>query len=156
MDDLDRLEAELLKDPEFKAEYDALEPEYELIRQIISARTEKKMTQKQLAEKIGTKQSNIARLESGNYNPSFQFLQKVAGMTLSQIKKDSRATCKSHRNKIFFTLSKLLYKIQFTQYHLHYSTSVSYNTGFSTNSRQQLRCLSMFRMKIWISNYCFN
>ncbi len=79
MDDLDRLEAELLKDPEFKAEYDALEPEYELIRQIISARTEKKMTQKQLAEKIGTKQSNIARLESGNYNPSFQFLQKVAG-----------------------------------------------------------------------------
>lgn len=79
MDDLDRLEAELLKDPVFKAEYDALEPEYELIRQIISARTEKKMTQKQLAEKIGTKQSNIARLESGNYNPSFQFLQKVAG-----------------------------------------------------------------------------
>lgn len=79
MDDLDRLEAELLKDPEFKAEYDALEPEYELIRQIISARTEKKMTQKQLAEKIGTKQSNIARLESGNYNPSFLFLQKVAG-----------------------------------------------------------------------------
>lgn len=79
MDDLDRFEAELLKDPEFKAEYDALESEYELIRQIISARTEKKMTQKQLAEKIGTKQSNIARLESGNYNPSFQFLQKVAG-----------------------------------------------------------------------------
>ncbi len=37
------------------------------------------MTQKQLAEKIGTKQSNIARLESGNYNPSYQFLQKVAG-----------------------------------------------------------------------------
>ena len=78
MDDLDRLKAELFKDPEFKAEYDALEPEYELIKQIISARTEKKMTQKQLAEKIGTKQSNIARLESGNYNPSFQFLQKVA------------------------------------------------------------------------------
>ena len=79
MDDLDRLKEELFKDPEFKAEYDALEPEYELIRQIISARAEKNMTQKQLAEKIGTKQSNIARLESGNYNPSFQFLQKVAG-----------------------------------------------------------------------------
>ena len=79
MDDLDRLEAELMKNPAFKAEYDALEPEYELIRQLIEARTEKNMTQKQLAEKIGTKQSNIARLESGNYNPSFQFLQKVAG-----------------------------------------------------------------------------
>ena len=79
MDDLEKLESELLKNPVFKAEYDALEPEYELIRQLIKARTEKKMTQKQLAEKIGTKQSNIARLESGNYNPSFQFLQKVAG-----------------------------------------------------------------------------
>lgn len=79
MDDLDRLKAELFKDPEIKKEYDALEGEYELIRQIITARAEKKMTQKQLAEKIGTKQSNIARLESGNYNPSFQFLQRVAG-----------------------------------------------------------------------------
>ena len=79
MDDLDRLEAELMKDPEFKAEYDALESEYELIRQLIEARAEKKMTQKQLAEKVGTRQSNISRLESGNYNPSFQFLQKVAG-----------------------------------------------------------------------------
>ena len=79
MDDLEKLEAELLKNPVFKTEYDALEPEYELIRQIIKARAEKNMTQKQLAEKIGTRQSNIARLESGNYNPSFQFLQKVAG-----------------------------------------------------------------------------
>ena len=78
MDDLDRLKAELFKDPEFKAEYDALEPEYQLIRQIIKARAEKNMTQKELAEKIGTKQSSIARLEGGTYNPSFQFLQKVA------------------------------------------------------------------------------
>lgn len=71
--------AELLKDPDVKAEYDALEPEYDLIRQIIKARNERNMTQKQLAEKVGTKQSCIARLESGNYNPSFQFLQRVAG-----------------------------------------------------------------------------
>lgn len=78
MDDLDRLKDELFKNSDVKAEYDALEPEYELINQIISARSEKNMTQKQLAEKIGTKQSNIARLESGNYNPSFQFLQKIA------------------------------------------------------------------------------
>ena len=78
MDDLDRLKEELFKDPEFKAEYDALDPEYTLIEQLITARAEKNMTQKELAEKIGTKQSSIARLESGNYNPSFQFLQKVA------------------------------------------------------------------------------
>ena len=52
MDDLDRLKEELFKDPEFKAEYDAHEPEYELIRQMITARAEKNMTQKELAEKI--------------------------------------------------------------------------------------------------------
>lgn len=79
MDDLDTLKIELFKDEHIKAEYDAFAPEYELISQIIKARTEKKMTQKQLAEKIGTRQSNIARLESGNGNPSFRFLQKVAG-----------------------------------------------------------------------------
>ena len=84
-DDFDRLEAELLKDPEFKAEYDALEPEYELIRQLIKARLDNNMTQKQLAEKIGTKQSNIARLESGNSNPAFHFLQKVAAALNKQL-----------------------------------------------------------------------
>lgn len=78
MDDFDKHLAEMMKDDEFKAEYEALTPEYELRRQLIQARLEKKMTQKQLAEKVGTKQSNIARLESGNYNPSIQFLQKVA------------------------------------------------------------------------------
>lgn len=71
-------EAEMLKRPGVKAEYDALAPEYELIKQIISARQEKQLTQKQLAEKVGTKQSSIARLESGSYNPSFQFLHKIA------------------------------------------------------------------------------
>ena len=43
------------------------------------------MTQKQLAEKVGTKQSSIARLESGNYNPSLQFLQKVANALGKQL-----------------------------------------------------------------------
>lgn len=77
-DEFDKFKAELLKNPKIKAEYDALAPEYELIEQLITARTERKMTQKQLAKKIGTSQSSIARLESGNYNPSFQFLQRVA------------------------------------------------------------------------------
>ena len=42
------------------------------------ARIEKNITQNQLAEMIGTKQSNISRLESGEYNPSLEFLNKVA------------------------------------------------------------------------------
>ncbi|HJZ06059.1 MAG: transcriptional regulator [Candidatus Levybacteria bacterium RIFCSPLOWO2_01_FULL_39_24] len=70
--------AEALKDPEFKKEYDALEVEYSIISQVIQKRLEKKMSQKQLAEKIGTKQSAIARLEGGNTNPSVAFLEKVS------------------------------------------------------------------------------
>ncbi len=69
---------EELKDPEFKKEFDALEPEYALVREVMDKRLAKKMTQKELAKKVGTKQSAISRLESGNANPSFQFLQKVA------------------------------------------------------------------------------
>lgn len=68
----------LLKNPAFKREYDALEPEYAVISAVIGKRIEKKMSQKQLALKIGTKQSAISRLESGGSNPSMKFLQKVA------------------------------------------------------------------------------
>ncbi len=69
---------EALKDPEFKKAYDALEVEFSIIEQVIRKRLEKGLTQKQLAEKIGTKQSAIARLEGGTTNPSVAFLEKVA------------------------------------------------------------------------------
>ena len=74
----DEFKSNLLKDPKVKEEYDALEFEYTLIEQAIKARVALNMTQKELADKIGTKQSCIARFESGRYNPSVQFLQKVA------------------------------------------------------------------------------
>lgn len=67
-----------MKDPEIKAEYDRLGPEYEIIEAIIRKRLEKGISQKQLAEKMGTKQSALSRLESGTYNPSLAFLKKVA------------------------------------------------------------------------------
>ena len=69
---------EQLKDPEFRSEHEALEPEYEIIRQIILARNELNMTQEELAERTGIKQSNISRLEKGTYNPSLSSLKKVA------------------------------------------------------------------------------
>lgn len=72
------LEKELLADPKTRKEYDKLAPRYAIISALISARTEKGLTQKELAQKIGTKQSAIARLESGNVNPSLEFLQKIA------------------------------------------------------------------------------
>lgn len=80
------LKKELLKDPEVRAGYEALEPEFALIESVIRKRLERKMTQKQLARKIKTKQSAISRLESGRANPSFLFLQKVAAALGGQLK----------------------------------------------------------------------
>jgi len=67
-----------LEDPELKKEYDKLELEYKIISQIIDLRNKKKITQKQLAELVNTKQPSIARLESGDYNPTVDFLKKIA------------------------------------------------------------------------------
>lgn len=68
----------LLSDPEVKAAYEELEPEYEIARQLIRARIDAGMTQKQLAEKIGTRQSAISRMESGAQNISIGMLRKAA------------------------------------------------------------------------------
>ena len=73
-----QLKAELLKDKEVKKEYDRLGPRYEAISAIISARINKGISQKELAEKLGTKQSAIARFETGNINPSLGFLEKLS------------------------------------------------------------------------------
>lgn len=72
------LKEELLSDPKVKKEYDRLTPRYAVISELISARLNKGLTQKDVAEKLGTRQSAIARLESGNVNPSLEFLQKLA------------------------------------------------------------------------------
>ena len=65
-------------DPEVVKALQENEFEYQVIREFIKARLEKNITQKQLADLVGTQQSNISRLESGNYNPSLDFLHKVA------------------------------------------------------------------------------
>ena len=69
---------EVLKDPILKAEYDRQQPEFAVIQAILDARVKKGFTQKELAQKIGTKQSVISRLESGRANPSVAFLKKLA------------------------------------------------------------------------------
>lgn len=67
-----------LKNPKIKAEYDKLEPQFAVVEAILNARVQKGLTQEALARKIKTKQSAIARIESGNANPSIGFLQKLA------------------------------------------------------------------------------
>ena len=69
---------ELLKDKAFAKEYNKLAPRYAAISQVIAARQKSGFTQKELADRLGTKQSAIARLEAGNTNPSIGFLERIA------------------------------------------------------------------------------
>lgn len=67
-----------LKDPEFKKEWDELEPEYNLIRAMIIARKKKHLTQKQLATITGIDQADISKIETGNANPALSTLKRIA------------------------------------------------------------------------------
>lgn len=77
MENWKTVKKELLKDPKVAEEYEKLKPKYALISQLIGARMKKGLTQEQLAKKMGTKQSAIARVEGGNSNPSIAFLEKL-------------------------------------------------------------------------------
>ena len=61
-------------------------PRYEIISQIIETRRAQNITQAELAKRVGTQKSNISRLESGNYNPSLDFLVKVVASLGKNIK----------------------------------------------------------------------
>ena len=78
---LDSYLAEQMQDPEFRAAYETLEPAYQIAR----LRILRGLTQEQLAEKVGTKQPSIARLESGRSTPSLDFLQRVAEALDAQV-----------------------------------------------------------------------
>jgi len=67
-----------INDPKFKKEYDALEPEYQIIRAIVQARKEAGITQKDLSDKTGITQGDISKLENGTSNPSLKTLQRIA------------------------------------------------------------------------------
>ncbi len=76
---------EQLQDPEFRKEYEALQPEHAVVQAIIDARKNAGLTQKELSERTGIAQGDISRLENGNANPSIRTLQRLAaamGMTL--------------------------------------------------------------------------
>lgn len=69
---------EYLQNEAFVKEYNNLKPRYDIISQILEERKNQNITQEELANRIGTKKSNISRLESGNYNPTVDMLTKVA------------------------------------------------------------------------------
>lgn len=75
---LNELKTRLLADPEIRKAYDEMAPEYEIARAIINARVSCSMTQAELAERMNTSQSFVARLESGSTLPSIKTLLRVA------------------------------------------------------------------------------
>ena len=69
---------EQLEDPELRAEWDVLEPEFTIVQAIINARKNAGLTQKQLSERAGIAQSDISKLETGDCNPSLKTLKRLA------------------------------------------------------------------------------
>ena len=67
-----------LRNPEVKAEYDALQPEYDLIQAMIDARTSQNITQKELSKITGITQADISRIENGTRNPSLAMVKRIA------------------------------------------------------------------------------
>lgn len=68
----------LKNDPELRAEYDSLAPEYDIIQAMIDARKELHLTQKDLSERTGITQADISRIENGTRNPSLNMMKRLA------------------------------------------------------------------------------
>ncbi len=83
---LSKLSDEWFKNPEFVREYDALEEEFALATALIKARSDAGLTQEELAKRMGTTQSVIARLEGGKSRPSTTTLAKVAKATGTKLR----------------------------------------------------------------------
>jgi len=76
--DFEEFEAELLKRPGVRREYEALKPKYDMIRGLIERRNQLHISQTQLARMVGTKQPAISRLEKGDNNTTLRTFFKVA------------------------------------------------------------------------------
>ena len=86
MTKLGELKKKLMENPEFREEYAQADADYRLIEEMIRVRMEAKLTQSELALKIGTTQSAIARLEGGKVSPSVSTLRRYAEATGHQLK----------------------------------------------------------------------
>ena len=74
-----------LQDEEFRKEYESMQPEFDVIKAMVAARTSQSLTQKELAERTGIHQADISKLENGTRNPSLNLLKRLAegmGMVL--------------------------------------------------------------------------
>jgi len=76
----------MLRDPKVKQAYDDLQLKYDIICAVLDARAKKGLTQAELAKRVGTTQSAIARFESGAGNPTLSFVQKITRALDTEIK----------------------------------------------------------------------
>jgi transcriptional regulator with XRE-family HTH domain len=67
-----------MEDPEFRKEYDALAAEFDVAEMLVSIRKQGQLTQEQMAERLHTTQSAVARLESGRQDPKLSMLRAYA------------------------------------------------------------------------------
>ncbi len=78
MSDLQKYREKQMNDPEFREEYEGMRSEFELKHTLIAARTSQHLTQKELSQRSGVRQSNISRIESGTTSPTVATLQALA------------------------------------------------------------------------------
>ncbi len=86
MTKLSDLHKEWMKDPEYRAEYEATQPAFDLMKALMGARVHSGLTQEQIAERMGTTQSAVARLEGWSANPSVKTLRKYAEATGTRLR----------------------------------------------------------------------
>lgn len=86
MTQLADLKKRLLENPEVREEYTQADAEFSLVEAMITARRDARLTQAELAQKLGTTQSAIARLEAGRVSPSIATLRRYAEATGHQLK----------------------------------------------------------------------
>lgn len=85
MKNFDNFLEKQLQDEEFRKEYESMQPEFDVIKAMVAARTSQNLTQKELAERTGIHQADISKLENGTRNPSLNLLKRLAegmGMVL--------------------------------------------------------------------------
>lgn len=78
MSDYSEYKKKALEDPEVRREYEALQPEYDIIQALINGRKERQLTQKELSEITGITQADICRIEKGTRNPSLNMVKRLA------------------------------------------------------------------------------
>ena len=78
MKTLKQFKEEQLQNPEVAKAYEEIQPELDVIRAIVNARTSQNLTQKELAERTGINQADISKLENGTRNPSINLLKRLA------------------------------------------------------------------------------